>query len=228
MPPEEDDKIDDQKTEDQKTDDQVDDKKDDKSSKDMTEEERIQAIVDRQLRIMKENMDKLDAKAKAAEERAEKLEKEKRDAALKKLEEEGKHKEAFELQLEEERAARKKAEAKSIRLSRDNAISDALRGMPFRNDKASQSAFNELQAEMVQDEEGEWKHKSGKSIRDAVKDFQKDDDNSYLFKVKSNTGTGDNPKTPVDTGNKNKSILEMSEAEVLQLAREGKLPRRKR
>jgi hypothetical protein len=221
--------VDDNKVEDQKTEDQVDDKNEDQEDKDPpSEEERVQALIDAALKPIKSKLDKAYAARDAAEERAQKLEKEKRDAELKKLEAEGKHKEAFELQLEEEREARRQAEARATRLSRDNQLSEALRGLPFRNEKASNAAFNELVGEMVQDDNGNWKHKSGKSLRDVVKAFKEDEDNSFMFKVKANTGTGDTTRQPVNTANKDKSIFEMSQAEVLQLAREGKLPRRKR
>jgi len=113
-----------------------------------------------------------------------------------------------------------------VELTRDKDLLDALKGLPFRNEKASQSAFKELVDELVQDDDGNWRHKSGASIRDAVKAYQKDEDNAYLFKVKASTGTGDNQKKPSEVDNKGKSLFEMSQAEVLKLAAEGKLPRR--
>jgi hypothetical protein len=226
MPPEEEEHVEDQKVEDQKVEDQVDDEEKDNKSP-PSEEERIQALIDAALKPIKSKLDKAYAARDAAEEKAEKLEKEKRDEKLRKLEEEGKHKEAYEIQLEEEREARRKAEAKATRLSRDNLLSEALRGLPFKNDKASNAAFNELVGEMVQDDEGNWKHKSGQSIRDVVKDFQKDEDNSFMFKVKANSGVGDNPKPPSNPGNKATSLFEMNDADVFKLAAEGKLRRNK-
>jgi hypothetical protein len=147
-----------------------------------------------------------------------------KEATLTRLKEEGKHKEAFELQLAEERAANAALTRRNTELSRDVNVRDALRGFTFRNDKAAEMAFREITSNLVQDEHKEWIHRSGISIRDYCEAFSKDDDQSFLFKSKANTGGGIGPQiggTPPSDG-KPKSLFAMSQAEVIKMAAEGK------
>ena len=83
------------------------------------------------------------------------FEKEKRDAEIARLKEEGKHKEAFERQLAEERAAREALEKTNLELSRNNDVRVALNGINFRNDKAVEMAFQEIVGALVRNEQGQ-------------------------------------------------------------------------
>jgi hypothetical protein len=147
-----------------------------------------------------------------------------REATLKRLAEEGKHKEAFEMQLAEERSKNEALQKRNTELSRDVSVREALRGFTFRNDKASDMAFKEITANLIQDAQGQWVHRTGISVRDYCDAFSKDEEQSFLFKAKANSGSGSsgtgNGAPPVD---KPTSIFKMSQAEVLKLAAEGKL-----
>ena len=152
-----------------------------------------------------------------------------KEANLKKLEEEGKHKEAYELRLAEERAKNEALQRRNTELSRDVSVRDALKGLTFRNDQASDMAFREITGNLVQNEQGQWVHRSGISIKDYCDAFSRDEDQQFLFKSKPNTGSGASSSnsgngTATDSG-KSKSLFAMSQAEVIKLASEGKLGR---
>ena len=147
-----------------------------------------------------------------------------KEATLVRLKEEGKHKEAFELQLAEERAANAALMKRNTELSRDVNVRDALRGFTFRNDKAADMAFREITSNLVQNEHKEWIHRSGISIRDYCEAFSKDEEQSFLFKAKTNSGGGAAPQvggTP-PVNDKPKSLFAMPQAEVIRMAAEGK------
>ena len=179
---------------------------------------------------LKEIKGKLDNAYQARDEarkKAEEYEKEKRAAELARLEEEGKHKEAYEMRLKEEREAREKAERRAIELSRDVDVRQALSAYPFRNDNASEMAYREIVGQLVQDANGNWVHRSGVSIKDFVKAFAEHEDNTFLFKPKHSTGGGSTNEKPANTSTEKKSLFEMSQEEVLKLAGEGKIARRR-
>ena len=84
--------------------------------------------------------------------------------------------------------------------------------------------YREVISQLVQNEKGEWTHRSGVSIKDFVTTFAGDENNSYLFKSKSNSGNGSESQKETNTNkNQRKSLFGMSQAEVLKLAEEGKL-----
>lgn len=147
---------------------------------------------------------------------------------LKRLAEEGKHKEAFEIQLAEERAANAALAKRNTELSRDVAVRESLRALTFRNDKAADMAFKEITSNLVQNEHKEWVHRSGISVREYCEAFSKDEEQSFLFKAKVNSGNGtaattSGSGTPAST--KPKSLFEIPQAEVLRMAAEGKFGR---
>ena len=188
----------------------------------------IQAEAEKQLAKMKENVDKAYKAKEAAEARATALETEKRNAEIARLTEEGKHREAFELQLKEEKALREAAEKRNVELTRDLGLRNALGGYEFRNANALEMAYREIVPNLIQDAAGQWVHKSGVSITDAVKTFAGLDDNAFLFKTKASTGGGSSqPTKPGDTSKKKGSLFDMDQNEVLSLAAEGKLRNRK-
>lgn len=186
--------------------------------------ELVQKQVDEQLAEVKKNLDKAykardEANAKLAEKEAAE-----RAAELKRLEEEGKHKEAAEIRIAEERAARTAAEKKVVELTRDVNVRGILSTLEFRNEKAADIAFREVIEQLTQDSSGAWIHKSGKSIKEFVESFAKDEQQSFLFKPKMNSGggTGTGGGTGGGTGDY-KSIFDLSQEEVLKLAAEGKI-----
>jgi hypothetical protein len=154
------------------------------------------------------------------------LEKKAREEELKRLREAGKLTEALETELKNERAIRETLEQRVTELSRDNEVRAALAGQPFRNDKALKTAQNEIISDLNRDESGQWVHKSGKSIDEAVRDYIADEQNSFLLKpkVSSGAGSGGPSKSPDDESNK--SLYKLSQEKVLELVAQGKLPKK--
>jgi len=175
---------------------------------------------------------KLDNAFKARDEALAKVaefEKREREANLKQLEAEGKHREAFELRLAEERALNATLRAEVTKLSRDVSVKDALKSYSFRNDNAADMAFKEIVGNLVQNDQGQWVHRSGITVRDYCEAFSKDENQSFLFKAKANTGTGSSSVSStsgVPGSNGKKSLFDMSQAEVLKMAAEGKIGRK--
>jgi hypothetical protein len=183
--------------------------------------ERVEAA----LKPIKDNLENAYKARDEALSKAKAYEKEKRDAELKRLNEEGKHKEAYEMQLKEERERREATEKRNIELTRDLDLRNALSGFEFRNERSSNMAFRELVTDLVQDDKGQWVHKTGVSIKDAVKAFVGQEDNSFLLKPKINSGGGgESPRLPSEP-HAGKSLFGLPQEEVIRMAREGKLRR---
>jgi hypothetical protein len=147
-----------------------------------------------------------------------------RKLELERLVDEGKHKEAFDLQIAEEKAKFAALEKRNIELTRDNQVREVLRGLEFRNKRAGDIAFKEIIDELVQNESGTWVHKSGVPISDYVDLFSKDENQSFLFKPKSSSGAGlgSSNSTP-NTTTKSKSLFDIPQDELIKMAAEGKL-----
>jgi hypothetical protein len=204
---------------------------DENKAKDLSTEEMIekavQARLEESLKDIKGKLDKAyGARDETLKELATYKQKEK-EAELQRLQEEGKHKEAYELQLAEIKAEKEALEKRNVELTRDRDVQSALSGYQFRNEKAVEMARKEVIAQLVQNESGIWVHKSGVSIKDFIKAFSESEDNSFLFKAKVSNGSGSTGSSSTNTNNSSsKSLFEMSQEEVLKLASEGKLPRR--
>jgi hypothetical protein len=202
------------------------DKKPPQTDQDLVEK-LVSERLEEKLQPLKDKLDKAYTVRDEALRKAAEYERKEKEENLKRLQEEGKHKEAYELQLAEERAARQALEKRNTELTRDIAVRNALSGYDFRNDKANDMAFLEITNQLIKDEHGNWIHKSGITVKDFVKSFVSEDDNAFLFKVKSNSGSGNrSPKEPSNSSNGEKSLFERSQTEVLQMAKEGKLPQR--
>ena len=185
----------------------------------------VKAAVAEELKEVKAKLDAAYGKRDEALQRVAEFEQKERDAEVARLQEEGKHREAFDLQLAEMKASRDALIKRNIELTRDIDTRNALAGFSFRNEKAAKMAFEEVTGQLVQNEAGEWVHKSGVTVKDFVKAFAENEDNAFLFKQKQNSGNGSqDPKPP--QGGKPKSLFEMTQDEVLKMAAEGKLPGR--
>jgi hypothetical protein len=188
-------------------------------------EELLSKKVQESLQPIKEKLDNAfkmrdEALAKVAE-----FEKKEREAEKARLKEAGKLTELFEMQLAEERAAREAAEKQNVQLTRDISVKSILATLDFRNEKSREMAYKEIVEQLVRNEQGEWVHRSGINVRDYVKAYAEQEDNSFLFRPKVSSGSGgSSPSTSSSTSSKQKSLFEMSQEEVLQLAMEGKLP----
>jgi hypothetical protein len=190
---------------------------------DLTPEQ--QALVDKQLKKMKGNMDKMSAKLKAQAAATAQAEADAKAAEIARLKEDGKVQEALELELKAAKEKLSAAEESNTKLTRDSTIETVLSAFEFRNTRSRAHAKRDLTDEMVQ-VDGVWQHKSGVSIADAVEAYAKDTENKYLFKPKTNSGGGTNNSAAnkdIDTNSKPNSLFELTGAEMLKRAAAGKL-----
>lgn len=194
---------------------------------DQSIEKLVEARVNEALKDIKGKLDKAYASRDEATRKVAEMEQREKEANLKRMEEEGKHKEVLEHRLAEATAQLDVANKRITELTRDVEVREALSGLPFRNDKAAKIAYKEVVDGLVQDDKGIWRHKSGVSIKEWVEAFTKDEDQSFLFKVKSSNGSGSGGSTSTNTDTKTGSLFGMSQEDVLKMAAEGKLPRRK-
>jgi hypothetical protein len=178
------------------------------------------------LKPIKEKLNKAYSAKEEAERKAAEYEKEKREAELARLKEEGKHKEAYEMQLAAEREEKEKLKRENIALTRDNQVRIALATLNFRNEKANEMAFSEVVGQLVQNDKGEWVHRSGVSVKDFIKAFSEEKDNAFLFKAKSNSGSGGSaPVKESEGSSENGSLFKKPQNELLQSIAEGKFRR---
>lgn len=191
-------------------------------------QELVAKKVEESLKDIKSKLDKAYAVRDEALKKIADIEQARKEAELKRLQEEGKHKEALELQLAEAQAARAAVEKRNTELTRDLSLRNVLAGLNFRNENAQEMAYREIVNDLVQDQNGNWVHKSGSNIKDFVKSFASEESNSFLFKTKPSSGNGGGTVTPTDTSSlSGKSIFEVSQQDVMKLVREGKLTRRR-
>lgn len=184
----------------------------------------LDKMVEERLAKIKSSLDKAYAERDEAVKERVKLEEEKKQAKLAALEAEGKHKEVAEMKLAELQERLRIAEERNTALSRDAAVRDALAGLEFRNERSQQMAYRDVVDQLIQDPEtGSWIHRSGASIKEFVTTFAKDEDNTFLFKPKTNSGSGQGKMDGTPKLDPNKKLSEMTQAEVLQLAAAGKL-----
>jgi hypothetical protein len=183
----------------------------------------VQEKLDEALKEIKGKLDKAYGARDEALKKVAEFEQAKKEAELQRLKEEGKHKEAYDLQLAEEKSKREAAEKRNVELTRDIDVRNALASQPFRNDNALEMAYREIVGQLVQNEQGVWVHKTGVDIRDYVKAFAENDSNSFLFKVKASSGSGSSGVNTSNNSSEKKSLFNMSQEEVLKMAREGKL-----
>ena len=182
----------------------------------------VEAIVQERLAKMKENMDRMAKERDEALKLKADMEQKAKEEAIARMKEEGKMQEALEMENADLKAKLASIEEANTRLSRDNVLNQALAGMEFRNDKSREMARREIVEQLVS-EEGVWKHSSGMTIQDFVDSYAKSEDNSFLFRVKSNTGAGTGTPAGAPSSTDSKSINELSTQEILALAAKGKL-----
>jgi hypothetical protein len=178
--------------------------------------------VSENLKPIKDKLDNAFAARDEALKRVAEYEQKEKEAELKRLQDEGKHKEAYEMQLAEEKAKREVLEKRNIELTRDIELRSILNGYSFRSNNASEMAYKEVVGQLVQGENGIWTHRSGISVSDFVKTFSENEDNSFLFKPKLSSGSGGSSVKGTTT-DRPSSLFNMSQEEVLKRAAEGKL-----
>ena len=185
----------------------------------------IKAAVDKELADIKSKLDNAYKKRDEVQKELDAYRDKERQAEIESLKEQGKLKEAHEKELEALKARNAELEQQNVSLTRDSVIKAALAGLELRNARASEMAHKEISKELIRDDAGNWVHRSGKSITEFVAEFAADQENAFLFKAKVNNGGGQQGGPAVDpkTG---KSLFALSQAEVLELARQGKLKKR--
>ena len=190
-----------------------------------------QALVDQMvadaLKPIKTSLDNAFAARDAAQRQLDERARQDREAEAKRLEEQGRIQEAANIRVQEERTAREQAERRVTELTRDTEIQRALSAVEFRNKNASEMAYQAILRDTVRQEDGTWKHASGVSIQEAVNRFVSSDENAFLLKPRQSSGGGSSAPVGGPTGEPS-SLFKMSQAEVLELARQGKLPGRRR
>lgn len=185
----------------------------------------IKSAVAEAVKDIKTKLDVAYTKRDEALQKVSEFEQKERDLEIKRLQDAGKDREAFELQLAELKANQETLQKRNLELSRDVDARQALSAFAFRSEKAAKMAFDEVTSQLVQNEKGEWVHKSGVAVKDFVKTFAENEDNAFLFKQKQNSGNG-SQNIPPSSNTTKKSLFEMTQDEVLQMAAEGKLPGR--
>lgn len=184
----------------------------------------VQNRVSDALKDIKSKLDNAYSARDTALKKVAEFERKEKEAELLRLKEEGKHQEAYELQLAQERAKVDALEKRNIELTRDIDVKNALSAFTFKSESAADMAYKTIVSELVRNENGEWVHRDGNSITDYVKKFS--ESNNFLFEQKVSTGPGVTATKTTTSSNSAKSIFELSQEEVLKLAAEGKLPRR--
>lgn len=177
----------------------------------------VQQMVSEELKTIKEKLNSAYSARDEAVKAKALLEEEKKAQEIKRMEEEGKHTEVAELRMAEMQAKLEALQTQNTKLTRDHAVQSAISGVEFRSDVAREMAYDRIVNQMVQDEAGAWKHKSGVAITDFVDLFAKDEANSFLFKAKLNSGTGAVPMTgDAPSTETSKPITQMTSEELLQ------------
>lgn len=193
------------------------------TSKTEQEIDPIEQAVQERLSQMKNNMDRMAKERDEALKKAAEVEQARKQEQIKRLEEEGKLQEALEMKLAEAEAKLKVFEEENTRLNRDNVVNAKLANLEFRNERSRQMAYRDIVEQLVQNEDGLWVHKSGTNIQEFIDTYSKSEDNSFLFRVKANTGAGTNASAGTPKMEDKKSLSQMSQAEVLALAAKGQL-----
>jgi len=183
----------------------------------------VAARVQEELQNIKGKLDSAYAQRDEAVKKAVAYEEERKQVEINRLEEEGKHKEAADLKMAELTARLEERDKQITELTRDNVVRDALKGLDFRNDTAADFAYKDVVSQLIQDENGQWVHRTGASVKDFIESFRKDEDKDFLFKPKQSSGSGQTPNQMSDAGlNLNKPLSEMSTEEIMAAAAAGK------
>jgi len=171
---------------------------------------------------VKKNLAKAYEERDAARREAEQLRKEKREAELARLKEEGKEKEHYEGRISDLEKENTSLKQQVVELTRDNSVQQALSGYTFRNERAAKTAQRDIVSELVQNDKGEWVHRSGKTIQEFTKQFSEDEDNAFLFKAKENRGTQTPPTKPNGGKQPGGKLADRSQADFLKDIAEGR------
>lgn len=183
----------------------------------------VNDAADLKLKPVKDNLDKAYKERDDYKKKVDAQTEKDRAAELKRLEEEGKHKEAYEMRLKEKDERIAALEHDNVGLTRDISVRAVLSAHPFKSPKALEMAYSDLVKDFIRDAEGKWINRDGTSIEATVKRYLENDENTFLLKPKTNSGGGQSKTDGSGDNTKQKSIFDMTQAEVMALAAEGKL-----
>ena len=175
----------------------------------------VDAEVSKAIKNIKVNLDSAYKERDEALAQVQQTKADKQKAEIEALEKAGKHSEVMQMKLNELNTKLETYEQKNTELSRDNAVRSQLNSLNFKSEKAAKMAYQDIVGSLKKDATGNWVHENGLSITDAVSSYAKDDNNSFLFSVKANVGSGINPAKPTSGNNPVKNIKEMSTDELL-------------
>jgi hypothetical protein len=190
-----------------------------KESMDDTIAKLVEQRVAEQLQDIKGKLDSAYEIRDEAIKEAAKIKEEQKTVQINKLEEEGKHKEVYELKLADLEGKLEARNSQITELTRNQAVREAISGLEFRNESASKMAYTEILSDLIQDENGAWIHKSGISIKEFASLYRKDDEKSFLFKPKQSSGVNTGTPTSAlqsDPSKLTKPLSEMSHEELMQ------------
>jgi hypothetical protein len=184
----------------------------------------LKKAVDAALAPIKAKLDEAYTKRDEALAQSAEHEQKTKEVERERMREQGKESEALQSELDEFKAKDKVKDSKIVELTRNMEVNSMLASLEFRSDKSRKMAFEEIVSELVQEENGNWKHKSGSDLSSFVKSFSEDDDNSFLFKTKESSGAGVmSPQTKSSVSSKGGSVFDLSQDEVIKRAQEGTL-----
>ena len=181
----------------------------------------VDAEVSKAIKNIKVNLDSAYKERDEALAQVQQTKADKQKAEIEALEKAGKHSEVMQMKLNELNTKLETYEQKNTELSRDNAVRTQLNSLNFKSEKAAKMAYQDIVGSLKKDATGNWVHENGLSITDAVSSYAKDDNNSFLFSVKANVGSGINPAKPTSGNNPVKNIKEMSTDELLSNIEKG-------
>lgn len=184
----------------------------------------VEARVAEELASIKEKLNSAYSARDEAVKKAVAYEEEKKALQISRLEEEGKHKEAADIKLTELTARLQERDKQITELTRDSVVRDALRGLDFRNDTAADFAYRDVVSQLTQNENGQWVHRTGASIKDFIDTFRKDEDKEFLFRPQQSSGVGQQAnQAPTGGFDSNKPLSEMSVEELMAAAASGQI-----
>jgi len=184
----------------------------------------VEARVAEELSGIKEKLNSAYNARDDAVKKAVAYEEERKAGEIKRLEEEGKHKEVADIKMAELTARLNERDKQITELTRDSVVRDALRGLDFRNDTAADFAYRDVVSQLTQNENGQWVHRTGASIKDFIDTFRKDDDKEFLFRPQQSSGVGSAVQQAPTCGyDQNKSLSDMTTEELMAAAAAGHL-----
>lgn len=183
----------------------------------------VNALVTEQLRDIKLKLDSAYTSRDEAIRKTAQLEEASKTKDMEALTAAGKHQEVLEMKLTSLKEKLELAEKRNVQYERNAVVKESLSGLKFRNARSAEMAEKDIIEQLVQNQDGTWVHKTGVAIKDFVANFSKDEDNSFLFEVKQNSGSGGQGANGTPNMTTKKSVKDMNTQEIMAAAAAGQL-----